>query len=190
MKLIIGLGNPEKNYDGTRHNIGFSILDQYATTNGAVFQAKDKFKSKIAEITKDDKKVLLVKPMTYYNLVGEAAKSIVDFYKISPEDTLVIHDDLALPLGTIRAREGGSDAGNNGIKSINQSLGSDTCRLRIGTHHEAREQISDSSFVLSKFTPSEQKIFRELTPKINTFIDEFIDDIFSPSTHRESESQP
>ena len=185
MKLIVGLGNPEKKYNGTRHNVGFSVLDQYAKINNVTFQVKDKFKSKIAELNFNGKKVLLAKPLTYYNLVGEAIRSIVDFYKISPEDTLVVHDDLTLPLGIVRTREGGSDGGNNGIKSINQYIGPNTCRLRVGTHDEIRENMSDTNFVLGKLTPDDQKTFNEMLPRIHKLIDEFIVENFVPGTHRE-----
>src|SRR5262245_23994552 len=102
MKLVIGLSNSEPKYSGTRHNVGFSVLDAYATEKGAGFQAKDKFKALIAETTVDGEKVLLVKPTTYYNLSGETGRLLADFYKIAPEDILIIHDELALPFSTIR----------------------------------------------------------------------------------------
>ncbi len=169
MKLIIALGNAETKYDGTRHNVGFFVADTFAAKQGLNWQNKPKFKAIIAEATG----FLIAKPTTYYNLVGESAQAIANFYKIDPQDILIIHDDLALPLGTIRTRHGGSPAGNNGIKSITQHMGDATARLRIGTYTEHRDTIDDVDFVLGKFTASEQKIITDLLPKITGLINDF-----------------
>ena len=126
MKLILGIGNPERQYDGTRHNVGFQMLDKIAADAGVSFKRSDKFRADIAEISMSGEKALLVKPTTYYNLVGESARSLLDFYKLSPGDFLIIHDDLALPLGTVRTRVGGSDGGNNGLKSLSAHVGTGT----------------------------------------------------------------
>ncbi len=184
MKLIIGLGNPEKQYDGTRHNIGFDVLDAYASLHTLHFALKSKFKAVIAEYSRDDKPVLLIKPTTYYNLVGESVRVIADFYKVSPDNILVIHDDLALPLGTLRIRHGGADAGNNGIKSMNSNIGYETHRLRIGTHTEHRTLVGDTDFVLSRFTVEEQEALTSALPKIFQVIDSFIDGSLEHTTHR------
>ncbi len=181
MKLVIGLGNPEKQYDGTRHNVGFFMLDVYAEKVGVKWQEKTKFKALVAELPD---KSWLVKPITFYNLVGESVRAVADFYKIPPEDILVIHDDLALPLGAIRTREQGSDAGNNGIKSINAHLGPNTRRVRIGTGCELREHMADADFVLSKFSTDEKKTIAELEPKISDIIDDFLNDKFFVTTHK------
>lgn len=182
MKLIVGLGNPEKKFDGTRHNTGFFVLDQFAEATGLTWQHRDKFKAFVAELP--DKSALLVKPTTYYNLVGESVRSLADFYKIPPEDILIIHDELALPFGTIRTREQGSDAGNNGIKSINAHLGPNTCRIRIGTGTELRDKISDTDYVLGKFSATERKELPKLQSKIAEIIDDFIEGKFFITTHR------
>lgn len=184
MKLIIGLGNPESRYEKTRHNIGFRILDEYAATAGASFQSKDKFRAAIAELGAADDKVLLVKPTTYYNAVGEAARLIADFYKISPDNILVVHDELALPFGTLRTRIGGSDAGNNGIRSINQHLGPETARLRFGVYNDLRDRIDDADFVLSNFTKAEEEALTELIKKAAGIIDSFTDESFEVTSHR------
>lgn len=183
MKLIIGLGNPEPRFKNTRHNVGFRILDEYAKEKGTEFQQKDKFRALIAETIIDGEKVLLAKPTTYYNLVGESARLITDFYKIAPEDTLVIHDELALPFGTIRTRLGGSDAGNNGIKSISQHLGDKTARIRIGVYNELRDRIDDADFVLSNFTSQEAESLGKLTKKVCTIVDDFVDESFQVTSH-------
>lgn len=184
MKVIIGLGNPEERFRQTRHNVGFLTLSRYAETKGIAFQQRDKFKACIAEYTVAREKVLLVKPTTYYNLVGESAHAISDFYKLDSSDVLVIHDDLALPFGTIRTREKGSDAGNNGIKSLNTHIGPDTARIRIGIANDLRLHIPDADFVLSKFTHDEQSLLVTLQPKIAELIDDFIRGQFVTTTHR------
>lgn len=183
MKLIIGLGNPEERYAKTRHNVGFFMLDAYATTQGGSWQAKDKFKATICELVIDGEKVLLAKPTTYYNNVGEAGRAISDFYKIDPSDILVIHDEIALPFGTIRTRRGGSDAGNNGIKSINQHLGHETSRIRIGVYNDLRDRLHDADFVLSNFTKAESESLKDIEPKIATLVHDFISGQFEYTTH-------
>lgn len=184
MKLVLAQGNPGSEYAATRHNVGFIVLDAYARQQGVSFQPKDKFKAEIAEFSAGGEKVLLAKPQTFYNLTGESVRALVDFYKLTPEqDVLVIHDELALPFGTIRTRHSGSDAGNNGIKSINQHVGSETSRIRIGIANELRERMDDASFVLSKFNGDEQKTLEEKLPKIFSLIDAFIDGSFEATTH-------
>lgn len=180
MRLIVALGNPEQKYDNTRHNVGFFVVDSFAKGHDLTWQHKPKFKADIAE----GKGYIIAKPHTFYNLVGESARAICDFYKIIPHDVLVVHDDLALPLGTIRTRHGGSPAGNNGIKSISQHLGDTTARLRVGTYTEHRNTIHDVDFVLGKFTASEQKTITDLLPKITGVIKDFLHDNFEPTTHK------
>lgn len=183
MKLIIGLGNPEERYQDTRHNMGFKIVAHYGGEHGLTFQLKDKFKAYITELSIAGEKIILAMPTTYYNLSGEAARAISDFYKIAPEDVLVVHDELALPFSTIRARKGGGDAGNNGVKSVTEHLGPDTARLRIGVYNDLRDKIDDADFVLSKFTAEESKVLNQIFLKTNAIIDAFISDQFEPTTH-------
>lgn len=175
MKLVIGLGNPEDKYKSTRHNVGFAALDEYAKKNNLSFQSKDKFKAAIAEYNSASEKVIFAKPTTYYNLVGESARVIADFYKIDPVDILIVHDELALPFGIVRTRLSGSAAGNNGIKSIIEHIGEDTPRIRIGIHNDLATQIHDADFVLGKFTKDESEILQKTTlSKVIELIDEFI----------------
>lgn len=183
MKLIVGLGNPEKQYEGSRHNVGFAVLDDFAAKNGLKWQEKTKFKAMIAEVETDEK-ALLVKPTTYYNLVGESVRALADFYKVAPENILIVHDDHVLPLGTLRTREQGSDAGNNGIKSINSHIGPNTRRLRIGTDGEHRSNTGDTAHVLGPFSTTERQKMQELQPKIEAIIDDFIGNNFFKTTHR------
>ncbi len=181
MKLIVGLGNPELRYDGTRHNVGFATLDAYAEKAAVTWQEKPKFKAIVAELAGDEK-TLLVKPTTYYNQVGESVRALVDFYKVTPEDVLIVHDELALPFGAVRAREQGSDAGNNGIKSVIQHVGPSTKRLRVGIAGDLSPSIDRADFVLGKFTASESEQLPEITEKAHKFIDEFIASQFEAKT--------
>ena len=184
MKLIVGLGNPEPKYDNTRHNVGHHIIDSFASSRDATLKPQPKFKADIAEIYHGDEKVLLAKPATYYNLSGEAVREIADFYKIGPSDILVIHDELMLPFGTIRTRLGGSDAGNNGVKSVNEHMGPTTARIRVGVYNELRDRMDDANFVLGKFTADETKRLAEVAPKLHELIDSFISSRFETTTHR------
>lgn len=183
MKLIFALGNPGEEYAGTRHNTGFMTIDAFAKNHTASFAEKAKFHTYMAELSLEGEKVLLVKPMTFYNEVGVSARALVDFYKLTPsEDMLVIHDDLVLPLGTIRVRKKGSDAGNNGIKSLNTHIGQEYARLRVGIH--ANERTDDTSFVLGKFTSSEIKTLKKaIIPKTNELIDNFVANRLSETSY-------
>lgn len=183
MKIIVGLGNDAPQYDGTRHNAGLAALDYYAAQNNAAFGRKPKFFAAIAELPAGDSKALLVKPATYYNETGRAVRALVDFYQLSTDDVVVIHDELALPFGTIRTRRKGSDAGNNGVKSINEHIGSDYARIRVGIYSAVREQVDDADFVLARFSKDEQQQLPEIFNKICALIDSFILDKFIITSH-------
>lgn len=130
--LIVGLGNPGKDYEDTRHNVGFRVLDELARRYGLAF-GKTERKAQVASGTLKNKKVILAKPQTYMNLSGEAVRSLVDFYKVEVPNILIVADDLDIPLGTVRLRQSGSAGGQNGIKSVIQHLGTqDFNRLRFG----------------------------------------------------------
>jgi PTH1 family peptidyl-tRNA hydrolase len=179
MKLILAQGNPGTEYVRTRHNVGFYLLDKWAQQRGATFNEKTKFNALIAETAVSDEKVLLVKPLTFYNETGLAARKIVDFYKLDPAaDVLVIHDELALPFGTIRTRPSGSDAGNNGIKSLNAHIGSNYHRIRVGVYNELRDKQPDAGFVLSPFSKDEKDGLQAVYLLTEQFINDFIADSF------------
>ena len=196
MKVILALGNPGDKYTYTRHNAGFLVIDQFAAEQNAHFSNKSKFFADIAELnsfTVDSaananshtivprEKILLVKPTTYYNEVGIAARALMDFYKLTLDDLLIIHDDTALDFGKIRVRKGGESAGNNGLKSLHAHIGSDFWHIRIGTDNLLRRQIGDVDFVLSKFNADEQKILRDWTiPESIKLISTFLDDTIEP----------
>lgn len=156
MKCIIGLGNIGKEYENTRHNTGFIILDKFAVENNIEISKKMK-KSMFGEGTICGKKVILVKPTTYMNLSGEALREIVDWYKISMEDVCIIYDDIDLKFGNVRFREKGSAGSHNGMKNIILHSGTESIsRLRVGI--ESREEdkpIPLMNYVLSKFSKEE-----------------------------------
>lgn len=184
MKLLFCLGNPGSEYNGTRHNIGFASADFYTRQKGIEFIAKPKFKALIADYTANEK-ILIAKPTTFYNQVGESYRALCDFYKLEPKDTLIVHDELALPFGTLRTRVGGSDAGNNGIKSINQHGGQDSLRLRIGVANALRARIGDVDFVLGRFTQEEQAALDNTKlPKIAELLDSFVAENHTITSHR------
>jgi PTH1 family peptidyl-tRNA hydrolase len=172
MKIILGQGNPGAEYTATRHNIGWILLD--ALAGDAAFQPRSKFSASVAEIIIDGEKALLIKPTTFYNETGRTARALLDFYKLTPSDLLVIHDDLALPLGTVRIRGKGSDAGNNGIKSLNAHVGQEFWRMRIGIWNELHERQHDADFVLSRFSVEEHAfVVEHLTPEVKKLVRQF-----------------
>ncbi len=175
MKLIIGLGNPEQKYNLTRHSVGFLLLDHIARERHATWQDKPKFKAMVAELQFGDEKALLVKPTTYYNQTGEAVRLLTDFYKLSSaQDVLVLHDELALPFGTLRTRLRGSDAGNNGIKSIIAHIGEAFARVRVGIANNHAARMDKADFVLARFSTEEQAALHEIALHALHFVEDFV----------------
>lgn len=169
MKLIIGLGNLGDHFTSTRHNVGFYILDNL--TND--WQEKAKFKAFISEQGVGDEKIIFAKPTTYYNLSGVAVRAIKDFYKLQNNDILVVHDELALPFGTVRVRLDGSDAGNNGIKSVIEQIGNDFSRLRVGIANEHSAKTDQADFVLAQFSHEEKAKLPEIANQAQDLINKF-----------------
>src|SRR5262245_38170673 len=158
MKLVVGLGNPGKRYDGTRHNIGFVVVDQLAKAPG-VGKFQDRFDADVAEWPDAGEKILLMKPQTFMNLSGRAVREAIDFYQIDHKDLLVICDDMALPLGKLRFRARGTHGGHNGLRDIQQHLGTtDYSRLRIGVGAPEGDAVQH---VLGPFRASERPIIRD-----------------------------
>ncbi len=179
MKLIIGLGNPEANYKKTRHNTGFMALERLAGD----WQEKPKFHANVSEKDSSGEKVLFFRTTDNYNTTGLGARALKDFYKLENTDILVVHDELALPVGTVRTRIGGSDAGNNGIKDLNAHLGEDYSRIRVGIAQEGRRS-SDIDFVLSPFNETEATKLQEVFAITDGLIDDFIQGNFEPTSHK------
>src|SRR5579884_468345 len=159
MKVIIGLGNPGSKYRGTRHNVGFDVVDCLAE-GPSVGPFQSRFQAAIAEMREDGEKVLLVKPETFMNLSGRAVRQVLDFYQVPVQELLVVCDDINLPLGKLRARAKGTHGGHNGLRDIQAHLGTtEYARLRIGVGAPEEEDAIDH--VLGRFRPGERPVIED-----------------------------
>lgn len=173
--LIIGLGNPGKEYAGTRHNIGFEVLDEFAVKNDFPgWLAKKDLKAEISIRNLGENRVVLCKPATFMNSSGEAAQTVQRFYRVYNQNTLAVYDELAIPFGSLRTRLGGSDAGHNGVKSLIKHIGDDFGRLRIGVGSEVSAKAEAATFVLGKFTKKEQDSLPLITREAAAITTEYI----------------
>ena len=173
--LIVGLGNIGKQYDGTRHNIGFACVDTFAQQHdfGPWVDKKD-LKCRLTSGTIGGTRVLLVKPTTFMNNSGESVQATAHFYKITPSDILAVYDELDISFGQIRCRKGGSAAGHNGVKSLIQHLGEDFNRVRIGIGSTASHQRNSADFVLERFDTDERQVLTALTREVVSIITEYV----------------
>lgn len=174
--LIVGLGNIGKEYDLTRHNIGFHVVDDFVRRSREMddWIAKKDLKCSVASGRFGDTRVYVIKPSTFMNLSGEAVQAISHFYKISADQIAVVHDELDVVFGQIRLRTGGSSAGHNGIKSISAQIGENYGRIRIGIGPKTPEQMEAADFVLQKFSAKEQEQFANLSKEAGAILSEFI----------------
>ena len=177
MKIIIGLGNPEKEYSNTRHNAGFFVLDKIKDAwDFPDFAFEKKFNAEISEghskFKIQNSKLLLIKPQTFMNLSGDAARSILDFYKLTPDDILVIHDDLDIELGKFKLATDSRSAGHNGVQSIIDNLGTQKFkRIRLGIAQASEEKsacplATQHDFVLGKFSANELESLEKIAAEI------------------------
>lgn len=172
MKLVVGLGNPGKEYENTRHNVGFIILDNYFSN---VTWNKDKDAEYIT-VNHNGEKVIFLKPMTYMNLSGKAVSRIANYYKIEASDIIIIHDDLDLEAGKYRLKTNSSSGGHNGIKSIIEMLGTNKfSRLKVGIGHS--DKIDTKNYVLNKLSTEELSLLKsnKYIEIINYFLENGID---------------
>lgn len=159
MKLIVGLGNPGKEYETTRHNAGFIVMDEICKKLGCTLKSS-KFLCEMEKVNIDGIPTILCKPMTYMNLSGNAVIQLVQYYHIDLEDILIMHDDMDLPVGKIRIRQKGSSGGQNGMKHIINVLHSDEIkRIRIGVDHDRSKDVKD--YVLSSVSKQDFPKFQE-----------------------------
>lgn len=155
MYIIAGLGNPGKNYVGTRHNMGFEVIDTIAAKYNININ-KEKFKAHYGEGRIGSEKVILIKPQTFMNLSGESIREFVEFYKLDSENLIVIYDDISLPVGKLRIRPKGSAGGHNGMKSIIYQIQSDIFpRIKVGVGAPENKDYDLADYVLGKFTKEE-----------------------------------
>ncbi len=185
--IIVGLGNIGKEFDGTRHNIGFEAVDALVESREELSGWHDKknFKSHFIMGQFADTRVIVIKPTTLMNLSGEAVESVCNFYKIAPSSVLVVHDELDINFGQIRTKTGGSSAGHNGVSSVMDHIGENFSRLRIGISPKIPEKIDSADFVLAKFKKNETDKIEELKKETTAIMIEFI---FSGKINQETRS--
>ena len=173
MKMIVGLGNPGKEYENTRHNIGFMMIDEYARKYH-ITSFKTKFNGLYAKIYRNGEYFILLKPLSYMNLSGTVVKSFASFFKIKPEDILVIHDDLDLPVGKIKVKFKGSSGGHNGIKNIIENLKTEIFpHFKVGIDKD--ENILYKDYVIGKFSKSDLEKIQHIYDFSSNIIDDFLD---------------
>ena len=171
MKVVIGLGNPGKKYEKTRHNIGFIAVNNLRKKLN-VNDEREKFQALVSEKNIDGEKVIFLKPQTFMNLSGNSVIEIVNFYKLDPKkDIIVIYDDMDLSFGDIRIREKGSSGGHNGIKSIISHIGEEFIRIKCGIGAKEKDAVEH---VLGEFNQTEQKDLDEILEKINNCVIEML----------------
>ena len=172
MQLIVGLGNPGKKYQYTRHNIGYMAIENIISAQEN-YKIKNKFNSVIYEAVLDKNRIILVKPETYMNNSGDAVSQIANFYKIDSKDIFILHDELDIPFGKIRIKSGGGNAGHNGLKSISNKIDNSYVRVRLGIGHPGKKE-KVSGHVMGNFTGSEKdklnQILNYLTNNINEIL--------------------
>ena len=160
LRAIVGLGNPGSDYERTRHNAGFWLVDRLAALHRGSLRVESKFKAELARVKIGDAEVLLVKPTTFMNLSGESIQKLAQFYKLEPTDILVAHDELDLAAGTVRLKAGGGHGGHNGLRSTHQHLGAEYLRLRIGIGHPGhKDQVLD--YVLGRPNKSDEALIHD-----------------------------
>ncbi len=172
MKLIVGLGNPGREYENTRHNVGFMVLDAYAKKKGVSF-SKEKFQGLYTDFYQNGEKIILLKPQTYMNLSGESVFQFVQFFSISLSDILIINDDLDLAIGTFKLKASGSSGGHNGLKNIEQHLNTNQYkRFKIGISNDKMMDTKD--YVLGRFSTTEKEQLDKVISLSLNILDDFL----------------
>jgi PTH1 family peptidyl-tRNA hydrolase len=184
--LIVGLGNPGREYEHTRHNIGFDVLDHLKVSDRLIW--KEKFKGVWASYGSGDDAVYFLKPQTFMNLSGESVQPLCKFFKILPEDVLVVHDELDLEYGSVGFKKFGGLAGHNGLKSIAQQLGTQNfLRFRMGIGRPERGSVS--SYVLSQFGDGQAEFYEDYLKNAATALDLFMDKGFDAAGRKYSKKK-
>ncbi len=174
IKLVVGLGNPGKEYAGSRHNIGWMVLDKVAENSGTLF-SREKFKGIITQVQSQEKNIILLKPLTFMNRSGESVAEAARFFKLKPEEILVISDDLDMPVGKLRIRKEGKHGGHRGLMSIEEKLGSDKFpRLKIGIGRPERKEMV-ANYVLQPFSQEQIALIKEAIEEATKVTEEIIE---------------
>ena len=172
MKLIVGLGNPGKEYENTRHNAGFKFIDEYAKSKGLTFN-QNKFKGLYTTFINNGEKIILLKPQKYMNLSGEVVRDFVNFFKIKTDDILIICDDLDTPLGKIKIKYKGSSGGHNGLKNIEQNLNTNEYkRIKIGISNDKNEDRIN--YVIGKMPKEDLNKLNEVTSRSPEILEDYL----------------
>ena len=172
MKIIVGLGNPGREYEGSRHNVGFSFLDYYLNYKNVSITWKNKFQGLYCEINLNGEKVIFLKPQSYMNLSGTVVSQFINFFKIDTSDLLVISDDLDLNVGNFKLRDKGSCGGHNGLRNIEACIHTQQYkRLKIGISNDKSRETKD--YVLGRFSKDEEKQLQELFTSLVDVIDDY-----------------
>ena len=174
MHLLVGLGNIGREYESTRHNFGFLLLDQIIADHGFVAQSK-KFKSEVFVGEISGRKIIALKPQTFVNLSGLAVAEAASFYKIKPQNILVLHDDVDLVLGKVKVKIGGGNAGHNGLNSIDEMIEKNYLRLRLGVGRPENKEFDLADYVLGKFSKEEMEVVRKINEKISKLAGELLE---------------
>lgn len=165
IRLLAGLGNPGSDYEGTRHNVGFWLADELARVHGGTFRREAKFHGQVCRVTVSGRDLWLLKPMTYMNRSGESVGALCHYLKVAPEELLVAHDELDLPVGTARLKAGGGHAGHNGLRDIVSVLGTpDFLRIRIGIAHPG-DRTGVVNYVLGRPSKEDESAIRAALDK-------------------------
>ena len=182
MKLIVGLGNPGKDYENTRHNVGFMVMDRLSDVMN-VSISTTKFKGEYVKFKYHGEDVILLKPMTYMNNSGESVRQVMDYFKIDVEDLLVVYDDMDMPVGKLRLRQSGSAGGHNGVKSIIAHVGTQSFqRIRVGIDRSKYIKVVD--YVLSRFTKDEQDAINQGIENASDAVIDYLDHGFNHAMNR------
>lgn len=184
IRLIVGLGNPGPEYESTRHNVGHRFVDTFAARNGGRFRVENKFHGLLCRFPLAGRDLRLLKPMTFMNRSGQSVAAVVRYFSILPEQVLVAHDELDLPVGTLRLKQGGGHAGHNGLRDIIAALGTrDFWRLRIGIDHpEDRAQVVN--YVLNRASRNDEDHIRDALDTAEPGLAEAIAGEFQRATNR------
>ncbi len=184
MLLFVGLGNPTPDSENNRHNIGFKIID-YINKEFSLSKQKPKFKGLLTTGNINNKKIYAIKPLTFMNNSGICIRELIEYFKINAEDVFVFHDDLDVEFGKIKAKFGGSDAGHNGIASIDKFIGKDYSRIRIGIG-KPKNKVEVADYVLQNFDEDEkvgiEKISKSITESISILVEKKLD-LFSSTVN-------
>jgi PTH1 family peptidyl-tRNA hydrolase len=190
LKLVVGLGNPGAEYARTRHNAGFWFVDELARRGGGAWRGEPRHQCELARVRLEGCELWLAKPATYMNHSGAAVQSLAAFYRIAPAEVLLVHDDIDLPPGVARLKQGGGHGGHNGVRDVISQLGADFWRLRIGVGHPgSKDQVVDA--VLDRATAEEQRLIDAALERAQAALPELLRDGAQPAMNRlHSEAVP